>query len=147
MKIRYASPHDMAAIAELSRELAAHVNDPDPGSDASMLSDGAFGPDRWFECLVAENTSRIVGFAAFCRKYEAHTREKRLWVSDLWVARDERREGVGRALVAAVRARAAELGCAAVDFDLARGNDIARAFYKRLKATICDEIEPWRLPT
>ena len=147
MKIRHASLADMVAIAELSRELAAHVNDPDPGSDASLLSDCAFGPDPWFECLVAESTNCIVGFAAFCRRFEAHTREKRLWVSDLWVAQNQRRSGIGRALVAAVQARAAGLGCAAVDFDLARGNFAARAFYQHLKAAICDEIEPWRLPT
>ncbi len=147
MKIRHASPYDMVAIAELSRELAAHVNDRDPGSDAFLLSDCAFGPDRWFECLVAESANRVVGFAAFCRRFEAHTREKRMWVSDRWVARNQRRKGIGRALVAAVHARAAEVGCAAVDFELARGNDTARAFYKHLKAAICEEIEPWRLPT
>ncbi len=147
MKIRHASPYDMVAIAELSRELAAHVTDRDPGSDAFLLSDCAFGPDRWFECLVAESANRVVGFAAFCRRFEAHTREKRMWVSDRWVARNQRRKGIGRALVAAVHARAAEVGCAAVDFELARGNDTARAFYKHLKAAICEEIEPWRLPT
>jgi ribosomal protein S18 acetylase RimI-like enzyme len=147
MKIRPAFPHDMVAIAELSRELAAHVKDPDPGSDASELSDCSFGPDRWFECFVAESTNRVVGFAAFCRRFEAHTREKRVWVSDLWVAANQRREGIGRALIAAVQARAAELGCAAVDFDVARGNDTARAFYKHLEAVICKDIEPRRLPT
>jgi ribosomal protein S18 acetylase RimI-like enzyme len=141
MKIRPASPHDMVAIAELSRELAAHVKDPDPGPNASMLSDCAFGPERWFECLVAESSNRIVGFAAFCRRFEAHTREKRVWVSDLWVAPNQRREGIGRALIAAVQARAAELGCVAVDFEVARGNDTARAFYKHLKALICKDVE------
>ena len=78
MKIRQAIPEDMAAVAELSRELAAHVNDPDPGSDASRLLDCGFGPDRWFECFVAEDGNRIVGFALFCRRFEAHTREKRV---------------------------------------------------------------------
>jgi GNAT superfamily N-acetyltransferase len=147
MKIRRASPQDIAQIAELSRELAAHVNDPDPGSDTSVLLECVFGPDRWLECIVADRRGHIVGFAAFCRRFEAHTREKRLWVSDLWVARDQRREGIGRALVIAVQTRAVELGCAAIDFDLAQGNDTARAFYKHLDAVICDEIEPWRLPT
>ena len=147
MRIRQASPGDMPAVAELSRELAASVNDPDPGSDASLLLDCCFGPDRWFECLVAEDGNRIVGFASFCRRFEAHTREKRVWLSDLCVAPDQRRDGIGSALVDAVRARAAELGCAAVDLELADGNEVARSFYEHLKAAVCDGIEPWRLST
>jgi ribosomal protein S18 acetylase RimI-like enzyme len=147
MRIRRALPEDMAAVAELSRELAAHVGDPDPGHDASLLSECGFGPDRWFECLVAEEANRIVGFALFCRRFEAHTREKRLWLGDLCVAADRRRGGIGRALAAAVKARAVDLGCSAVDLELARGNESARAFYRRLNAAFRDEIEPWRLAT
>jgi hypothetical protein len=47
--------------------------------------------------------------------------------------------------MAAVQSRAVELGCATVDFELARGNDIARAFYERLGAGTSDEIQPLRL--
>ena len=84
MGIRQASFDDMAAIAELSRGLAAHVGDPDPGSDASLLSDSGFGHDRWFECFVAEEGSRIVGFVLFCRRFEAHTRQKVCgWVTSM----------------------------------------------------------------
>jgi GNAT superfamily N-acetyltransferase len=135
----------MAAVAALSRALAAHVDDPDPGSDSSMLLECGFGPDRWFECLVAEEANRIVAFALFCRIFEAHTREKRLWLGDLCVAEDRRRDGIGHALVAAVKIRAAEWGCSAVDFDLARGNEVGRSFYRRLNAAVRVGIEPWRL--
>jgi predicted N-acetyltransferase YhbS len=109
MVVRQASRADMAAVAELSRELAAHVNDPDPGPDAAMLLDCGFGPDRWFECLIAEDENRVVGFALFCRRFEAHTREKRLWLGDLCVTGVKRRDSIGHALIAAVQARAAEL--------------------------------------
>jgi GNAT superfamily N-acetyltransferase len=146
MVVRQASRADMAAVAELSRELAAHVNDPDPGPDGTMLLDCGFGPDRWFECLIAEDENRLVGFALFCRRFEAHTREKRLWLGDLCVTGVKRRDGIGHALIAAVQARAAELGCAAVDFQVARGNDVARSFYEQLGAVACDGIEPLRLP-
>ncbi len=114
MKVRPATRADMAEIAELSRQLAAHVNNPDPGADASLLFECGSGPDRWFECLIAEDGNRIVGFALFCRKFEAHTRTKRLWLGDLCVARDKRRDGIGEVLIAAVQSRAAELGCAAI---------------------------------
>ena len=145
MIVRRASHSDMEAVAELSRELAVHVNDPDPGPNASLLLELGFGPDRWFECLIADDGNRVVGFALFCRKFAAHTRTKRLWLGDLCVTADKRREGVGHALIAAVRARAAELGCTAVDFELASQNDTARAFYKELGALDCDDIEPLRL--
>jgi len=145
MKIREATRADLRGIAELSRQLATHVNDPDPGVDASLLLACGFGPDRWFECLVAEDANRIVGFALFCRKFEAHTRTKRLWLGDLCVTRDKRRGGIGQALIAAVQSRAVELGCVTVDFELARGNATARAFYEQLGAAICGDIEPLRL--
>jgi GNAT superfamily N-acetyltransferase len=147
MKVRQATCADMAEVAELSRQLAAHVDDPDPGADASLLLNCGFGLERWFECLVAEDGNRIVGFALFCRKFEAHTRTRRLWLGDLCVARDNRLSGIGRALIAAVQSRASELGCATVDFELARGNAIARAFYEQLGAAICDDVEPLRLST
>jgi GNAT superfamily N-acetyltransferase len=145
MKVRQATRADMADVAELSRQLAAHVDDPDPGANDSILLECGFGPDRWFECLIVEDGDRIVGFALFCRKFEAHTRTKRLWLGDLYIAQNKRRKGIGQVLIAAVRSRAAELGCATVDFELARGNATARAFYKQLGAAICEDVEPLRL--
>jgi ribosomal protein S18 acetylase RimI-like enzyme len=145
MLIRPAAPEDATAIAALSRELAVHVGDPDPGADPGILLECGFGPDRWFECLVAADNERILGFALFCRHFEAHTRQRRLWIGDLSVTRGARRHGIGQALVAAVRARAAALGCAAVDLELARDNDLARGFWRRLDAARCDAIEPLRL--
>jgi GNAT superfamily N-acetyltransferase len=146
LRIRQALFEDMAAIAELSRELAAQVGDPDPGSDASLLLDSGFGHDRWFECFVAEEGSRIVAFVLFCRRFEAHTRQKRLWLGDVYVTESHRCDGIGRALVAAVQARAAKLGCAAIDFELARENHAARVFYERLDGVAYDAVESWRLP-
>ena len=57
LRICQASFGDMASIVGFSWELATHVGDPDPGSDASLLSDSGFGHDRWFECFVAEECS------------------------------------------------------------------------------------------
>src|SRR6516165_9264785 len=84
LRIRQASFDDMTAVAALSRELAAQVGDPDPGSDPSLLLDSGFGHDRWFECFVAEEGNRIVGYALFCRRFEAHTRQKVCgWVTSM----------------------------------------------------------------
>ena len=147
LRIRQASFDDMTAVAALSRELAAQVGDPDPGSDPSLLLDSGFGHDRWFECFVAEEGNRIVGYALFCRRFEAHTREKRLWLGDVFVTENQRRDGIGRALLAAVQARATELDCTAIDFEIGRGNHAARLFYEQLNGVVYEAIEPWRLPS
>ena len=135
----------MPEVAELSRELAAHVLDPDPGRDAAALLECGFGDDRWFECLVADADTGIVGFAMYSRMFEAHTREKRLWLSDLCVTQSARRQGAGRLLMSAVLERAAESGCAGVDLVLARGNELGRTFYVSLGAQVSDEVKLVRL--
>jgi GNAT superfamily N-acetyltransferase len=147
MQVRSAESSDMVEIGELSRELAAHVRDSDPGKDVALLSTCGFGPGRWFECLVAIRGKRIVGFATYSRIFEAHTREKRLWVGDLYVRQEARRGGVGRALIAALRERAEALGCAGITLELARGNDVARSFYATLGAQPSDQLDIVRIPT
>lgn len=147
MQVRNAGTADMAVVAELSRGLAAHVFDPDPGADVALLSSCGFGTDRWFECLVAVAGTRIVGFATYGRIFEAHTREKRLWVGDLYVRREARRSGAGRALIAALRERAGALGCVGLTLELARGNNLARSFYEKLGAKPSDQVGVVRIST
>lgn len=145
MQVRNAEPADMVEVAALSRVLAAHVRDPDPGKDVRVLATCGHGPDRWFECLVAVAGTRIVGFATHCRIFEAHTREKRLWVGDLYVRPEARRSGAGRALIAALRERAEALGCAGLTLELARGNNVARSFYEKLGARPSDKVDVVRI--
>jgi GNAT superfamily N-acetyltransferase len=145
VEVRTARPADMAEVGKLSRELAAHVLDPDPGNDVTPLSNCCFGPDRWIECLVAVMGTEIVAFATYCRIFEAHTREKRFWMGDLYVQQASRSKGVGRALVAALQDRATEVGCAGISLELARGNVAGQLFYERLGARRCEQVDVLRL--
>ena len=141
MQIRPATEADAAAIARLSRDLAAHIEDPDPGPDTGAILSAGFGPDRWFQALVAEAGGEVAGFALYCRRFEAHTRMRRLWLADLVVAPTQRRRGICAALVAALRAEAHRLGCDGIVLELWRQNDSARAFYEALGGVVQDEIE------
>jgi len=146
LNIRSAHERDAAAIAALARELAVHVADPDPGLDARAWLESSFGERRWFECLVAEIDSEIIGFASYCRRFETHTRSRALWLGDLVVAWPYRKRGVGRSLIHALRRRAAELECASIVVDLWRENETARMFYRRLGAVHSAEVGTHIIP-
>jgi GNAT superfamily N-acetyltransferase len=143
--VRFATPQDCEAIVAMARELAAAVEDPPPPIDVARLLGAAFGPERWCDCLVAEQASARVGYAVVCRGFEAHTGERRLWLADLFVGAGARMGGVGRALIGAVASHALAQGCALVCLDLWRPNEVGKAFYDALGAKEAGDIAQLRL--
>lgn len=143
--VRAARPADAQVIVAMAAELAAAVEDPAPDFDAARFVRDGFGPDRWFECLVAEIEHEPVGYVLICRGFEAHTGKRRLWLGDLYVRGAARRGGAGRALMAAVASRARDLDCEAVYWELWRPNALGRAFYERLEAEETGELAVMRL--
>jgi ribosomal protein S18 acetylase RimI-like enzyme len=134
VSVRRAEAGDAVAIAALARALALHVSDPDPGEDPSALVATCFSDDAWCECVVAEISGEVVGYASYSRRYDPHARERTLWLSDLAVADRHRGLGLGRALIDAVARRAAELGAGAVAFEVWNENASALSFYDRIGA-------------
>lgn len=146
MQIRPALETDVPAIAQLARDLARHVADPDPGPETDDLIRLGFGDDKWFDCIVAEIDAEVVGFASYGKRYEIHTRSRRLWLGDLVVARQCRNRGLGNALMAALRQKAAEMGCDAIVLDLWTENGSARSFYRDVGAVRQADLEVLLLP-
>ncbi len=146
--VRPMSASDVAIVAEMARELAAALDDPKPPIEPShLIRDGLSGPTRWFECLVAFAGGEAVGYAMACRGYEAHVGKRRLWLSDLYVRRQARRMGAGRALMNAVGRLASSEGCDAVYWDLWRRNRAGKAFYESLGAVESGDLAIWTIPS
>ena len=118
----------------MARELAHDLHDPRPAITPEVLLRDGLGPERWFDCWIAEVDQELAGYALTCRSFEAHTGRRRLWLGDLYVRPSTRRKGVGRSLFAAVARRAIELGCDAVYWELWRRNASGAAFYQQLNA-------------
>jgi GNAT superfamily N-acetyltransferase len=137
---------DAIIVAEMARELAAALDDPEPVLRPSDLMRDGMGAERWFDCLVAVVDHQVVGYAMVCRSYEAHIGKRRMWLSDLYVRRHARRIGAGRALMIAVARLALTQGCDAVYWDLWRLNETGKAFYESLGAVEIDDLAIWRVP-
>lgn len=145
LTIRPLATGDAAAVAEMARELAAALNDPEPALDPNDLVRDGTGSERWFDCLVAEIDGRLIGYAMVGRGYEAHIGKRRLWLSDLYVRRHARRTGTGRALMRAIARLAVAQGCDAIYWDLWRLNRLGKAFYQSLGGIEIGDLAIWHL--
>ena len=137
VSVRFATPADAATIVEFVRGLAAFEHEPLDHvrlTAADVLRDGfpsGGGARPLFEVLIAERGSAPVGFALFFPHYSTWEGAAALYIEDLFVVEAARRDGVGRALVAAVARVARERGHPRVDLAVLDWNP-ARAFYARL---------------
>jgi ribosomal protein S18 acetylase RimI-like enzyme len=94
-------------------------------------------------CVVAERDGAFAGYARAELQEEPASAIKRasrvLYVHEMAVAPAHRQHGVGGALLAAMRERAASLGAGSVTLDVYAFNAGARAFYARAGFTALRE--------
>lgn len=144
-RIRPAAPSDVPFIRTLIHELAAYEREPHSVliTEEQLLQDG-FGPERYFECLIAEvetaEENAPAGFALFFPIYSTW-RGRSLHLEDLFVRPQFRGLGIGKALLSQVAAIAIERGCARLQWDVLEWNKPAIDFYRSLDATMLDD---WR---
>jgi GNAT superfamily N-acetyltransferase len=137
--LRSAVPDDAAtihglivALAAYEREPAAVVNTPD------ILRGQLAASPPPFECVLAEEDSKPVGFALFFPTYSTWLGQPGIWLEDLFVLEVHRRRGVGRALLARVAQAAIERGCGRLEWAVLDWNTPAHGFYRALGATALD---------
>ena len=146
--IRAATPADTPLILDLIRALATYERAPDAvkATAADLLRDG-FGDHPCFECLIAESAGPEVqpepaGFALFFYNYSTWRGRQGIHLEDLFVLPRFRGQGIGKALLARVAARAAEQGCVRLQWDVLDWNQTAIDFYQGLGAQF---LEEWRI--
>jgi len=143
--IRVARPEDAGTILRLIRALAEFENllDEVCATESDIRRDG-FGPDRKFECLLAEIDGEAVGFALFFVNYSTFEGRAGLYLEDLFIAESGRGLGIGRAIMARLARLANERGYARLDLSVLHWNP-ARAFYERLEFQQSADWLPYRL--
>jgi ribosomal protein S18 acetylase RimI-like enzyme len=119
--IRSFASADESAVVALWRECELVVPQNDPAKDIRRkLQDSA----ELF--LVAQLDDAIVG--TVMAGYEGH----RGWINYLAVARDCRRNGIGRQLMAAAEQRLRDLGCPKINLQVRTTNREVIAFYQSI---------------
>jgi GNAT superfamily N-acetyltransferase len=140
--IRRATAEDAGQILKFIRALAAFERAPDAveATEQGLIRDG-FGPNPFFQCLIADFDGQPAGFALYFFNYSTWVGRPGVYVEDLFVLPEFRRKGIGRALLKRVAAIAVENGCQRLQWEVLDWNTPAIDFYRELGAEFLDE---WR---
>jgi GNAT superfamily N-acetyltransferase len=144
--IRPATPADVPTIARLIRALAEYERlSHAVVLDEARLHDHLFGPRRYAEVLLAEESGAVVGFALFFHSYSTFVCKPCLYLEDLFVVPEHRGKGYGKGLLIALAKLAVERDCGRVEWSVLNWNEPAIQFYKSLGAKPMDEWTVYRV--
>jgi ribosomal protein S18 acetylase RimI-like enzyme len=124
---------DAPAIHELLRKLSVALDRPhDVKSTPEDIARYGFGPNPTFETILARRDGKAVGLVLFFYEFSTWRGCPGVYIQDLYVDDALHRSGLGRRLLAAVAARAAEREARYMRLSLDVGNDKGLGFYERL---------------
>lgn len=140
--IRAATEADVPQILAFIRALAAYEREPDAviATEEGLLRDG-FGPNPFFECLMAELDGVPAGFALYFFNYSTWLGRPGIYLEDLFVLPEFRSLGIGKSLLQKVAAIALEKNCLRLQWEVLDWNTPAIDFYRAMGAEFLDE---WR---
>jgi len=115
------------------------------------LKEHLFGSRPYVEAILAEYTGQAVGFALFFTNYSTFLTQPGIYLEDLFVLPEYRRQGIGKAMLTCLANLAVERGCGRLEWSVLDWNEPASpkgqaacgiAFYQRMGASI---LEDWRI--
>jgi GNAT superfamily N-acetyltransferase len=140
LSIRTANLNDVPLLHFLIKEMADYERLSLLISEQTLATDG-FGAHAKFRALIADFDGEPAGYAFFFDSYSTF-QGRGLFLEDLFVRPQFRKNKVGLALLSRVAAIAEEERCFGVMLHVLDWNEIAIRFYKRLDATFLDD---WKI--
>ncbi|WP_138505249.1 GNAT family N-acetyltransferase [Nostoc sp. PA-18-2419] len=141
--VRFAQPEDYSILFKLIEGLAEYEKlSHAVTGNALELKEHLFGSHRYIEAILAEFTGQPVGFALFFHNYSTFLTKPGIYLEDLFVLPEYRRQGIGKALLTKVAQIAVERNCGRLEWSVLDWNESAQAFYRSMGASILDD---WRI--
>lgn len=146
IEIRPATESDSQLLFDLILELAAYEKMADEVvGDAEVLRRSLF-EERAAEALLLETADgEAVGYAIFFTTFSTFETRPGIWLEDIYVRPEQRRGGVGLALMRHLAGLALDRGHVRLEWCALTWNEPALEFYDRLGARRLDEWRTLRL--
>lgn len=140
INIRPATQDDALLLRNLIHELAdyEHLAHETIITEEDVLRDG-FGPQPKFHALIAEWKNEVAGYALFFEFYSTFQGRAGLFLEDIFVRPQFRKNGIGTELLARVAKVAWEEDYFCLRWEVLDWNEPAIKFYKDLGADFLDE--------
>ncbi|MEM8777465.1 MAG: GNAT family N-acetyltransferase [Cyanobacteria bacterium P01_G01_bin.49] len=141
--IRPANPADVAALFSLIQALAEYEQlSHQVTGTPQTLEKHLFGEKPYGEAIIAEWQEKSVGFALFFSNYSTFLTKPGLYIEDIYVLPDYRRQGIGKALLSYVAKLALERDAGRLEWSVLDWNKPAIKFYQGMGADI---LPDWRI--
>ena len=144
--IRKATVEDSSIILEMIKgladyeKLAHYVTNTVEAIEALF-----FEPNPIVHCLIAESSSKAVGFAVYLFNYSTFSGKKGLYLEDFFVDPNHRGLGIGQRIFDALIQIAQEENCGKMDWVVLDWNQPAMDFYHKYGAKPMKEWINYRL--
>lgn len=146
VSIRPATDDDVGTILGFITDLAIYEKaEHEVVADEKMLARTLFGEHPYAEALIAEHKSEPVGFALYFFSYSTWLGRPGLYLEDLYVMPEHRKNGAGKALFTALARIAVDHGCGRFEWSVLDWNRPAIDFYEKMGAQAQSEWIKYRL--
>ena len=146
VRIESATARDVNVLLRLIRELADYEKlTHDVVATEARIQETFFGATPQAEAVIAYAGGEPAGLAIWFHNYSTFLARRGLYLEDLFVLREWRGRGIGKALLVHLAAIAVERGCGRMEWSVLDWNEPAIGFYKGLGAQPMGEWTVFRL--
>ena len=134
---------DVPAIFSLIKALAEYekLSHQVTGNETSLRKH-LFGESPYAEAILAETEDRVVGFALFFANYSTFLTKPGIYLEDLFVLPDYRRQGIGTAMLRYLGNLAKTRDAGRLEWSVLDWNQSAIDFYQKIGATV---LPDWKI--
>ena len=143
--VRAATRKDATDIVKLIVGLAEfeRLKPPDAEAKARLIRD--IFNRRIVNVFVAVINKELAGYALYFYTYSSFLAQRTLFLEDIFVRRENRRDGVGKALFLRCVKEANARGCGRMQWEVLTWNTKAMRFYEKFGARRLDDLVLFRL--
>lgn len=146
IQIRPAQPADVATLWQLVKALAEYEKlSHEVTGTPEALERHLFGPRPYAEAVLALSDKEPAGFALYFYNFSTFLMKPGIYLEDLFVLPEYRRQGIGRAIFQYLARYALEQDCGRFEWSVLDWNEPAIRFYQQMGAELKEEWTGCRL--